>query len=64
MPNECMKQAIQQFYNIRLNLTMEKRKYYSRARQTTIENPDDIMTLIINGMDQNTRIVPRFKQTV
>ena len=43
---------------------MEKRKYYSRARQTTIENPDDIMTLIINGMDQNTRIVPRFKQTV
>ena len=43
---------------------MEERKDYSRSRQATIESPDDIMTLIIDGMDQNTTIVPRFKRTV
>ena len=64
MPNERMKQAIQQSYNLHIDLTMEERKNYSRARQAAIESPDDIMTLIIDGMDQNTTIVPRFKQTV
>ena len=64
MPNERMKHAIQQSYNLHIDLTMEERKDYSRARQAAIESPDDIMTLIIDGMDQNTTIVPRFKQTV
>ena len=43
---------------------MEEIKYYSQARQTVIETPDDIMTLIIDGMDHSTTIVPKFKQTV
>ena len=59
-----MKQAIQQSYNLHIDLTIEERKDYSRARQVAIESPYDITTLIIDGVDQNTTIVPRFKQTV
>ena len=56
-----MKHAIQQSYNLHIDLTMEEWKDYSRVRQTTIENHDEIMTPIIDGMDQNTTIVPKFK---
>ena len=59
-----MKQAIQQSYNLHIDLIIEEIKYYSRARQAAIESHDDIMTLIIDGMGQNTTIVPKFKQTV
>ena len=61
MPNEHMKQAIQHSYNLHIDLTMEERNDYSRAQQAAIESLDDIMTFIIDGMDQNTTIVPRFK---
>ena len=64
MPNEHMKHAIHQSYNLHIDLTIEERINYSRARQATIESLDDIMTSIIDFMDQNTTIVPRFKQTV
>ena len=64
MPNERMNHTIQQSYNLHIDLTMEEIKYYSRAWQAAIEGLDDIMILIIDDMDQNTTIVPRFKQTV
>ena len=44
MPNECMKHVNQQSYNLHIDLTMEEKKYYGRARQAAIESPDDIMT--------------------
>ena len=64
MPNERMKKVIQQFHNLYIDLTMEERKDYSQAQQAALESPNDIMTLIINDMDQNTTIVLRFKQMV
>ena len=51
MPNERMKHAIQQSYNLHINLIMEEIKEYSRAWQATIESLDVIMTLIIDGID-------------
>ena len=59
-----MKQATQQSYKLHIDLTMEERKDYSWVWQAAIESPDDIMTLIIDDVDQNTTMVLKFKQTV
>jgi hypothetical protein len=60
MPNELMKQAIQQEYDLHNQLKMDERKDFSYARQTTIKNQDEILRIIFDGMGQNTTLVSRF----
>jgi hypothetical protein len=64
MPNIAMKAAVDLADQLHLNLTTEERKDCSHAREATIESPDDTMSIIIDGMDQNTTYVPKFKQSV
>jgi hypothetical protein len=37
---------------------------YSRGREAAMNEPDQYLSLIIDGMDQNTTWVPKFKQSV
>jgi hypothetical protein len=64
MPNAAMKVVVDQAYRLHIELTMEERKDYSRAREAAIESPDETMSIIIDGMDQNTTYVPKFRQSV
>jgi hypothetical protein len=64
MPNTAMKVAVDVAYQLHLDLTVEERKDYSRVREAAIESPDDTMTIIIDGMDQITTYVPKFRQSV
>ena len=50
-PNEAMKAIMTQEYQIHIDLTMEERKDYTRARQAAVESPDDVLSIIIDGMD-------------
>lgn len=61
MPNATMKEAMDQAYCLHIELTMEEEKDYSRVRAVAIESSDDVMSIIINGIDQNTIYVPKFK---
>ena len=64
MPNEVMKAAMSERYQKHIDLTMEEQKDYTFVRQAAIQSLDDMLSIIIDGMDQNTTYVPRFKQTV
>jgi hypothetical protein len=64
MPNVAMKAAIDFAYKLHPDLTIEERKNYSCTRKAIIESPDNTMSIVIDGMDQNTTIVPKFRQSV
>lgn len=64
MPNQAMREAVHAAYRLHIDLTIEERKAYSRVREKAIANPEDSMSIIIDGMDQNTTYVPKFKQNV
>ena len=54
MPNTTMKVVVDLAYKLHLDLIVEKMKDYNRAREATIESPNNTMNIIIDGMDQNT----------
>jgi hypothetical protein len=62
--DEGMKEKISRAYQLHLNMTLEERMEYSRGRTAAMNEPDQYMSLIIDGMDQNTTWVPKFKQSV
>jgi hypothetical protein len=61
MPNTTMKAAVDLAYKLHLDLTVEKMKDYSRAREAAIASLNNTMSIIIDGVDQNTTYVPKFK---
>jgi hypothetical protein len=42
-------------------LTIKERQDYNCAKEAAIESPNDNMNIIIDGMDQNTMYVLKFK---
>ena len=64
MPNIAMKATVDLADQLHLNLTIEKRKYYNHAREAATKLPNDTMSIITDGMDQNTTYVPKFRQSV
>jgi hypothetical protein len=59
-----MKEKISRAYQLHLDMTLEERTEYSRGRSAAMNELDQYMSLIIDGMDQNTTWVPKFKQSV
>jgi hypothetical protein len=45
-------------------MSLEEKMEYSRGRMAAINEPDQYLSLIIDGMDQNITWVPKFKQSV
>jgi hypothetical protein len=62
--DEGMKEKISRAYQLYLDMTLEERMEYSRGRSAAMNEPDQYMSLIIDGMDQNTTWIPKFKQSV
>jgi hypothetical protein len=63
-PDEATKERISRAYQLHLDMSLEERMEYSRGRMAAINEPDQYLSLIIDGMDQNTTWVPKFKQSV
>ena len=64
VPNKAMKVVMTLEYHKHIDLTTEEQKDYTHVKQATLESPYDISSIIIDGMDQNTMFVPKFKQIV
>jgi hypothetical protein len=45
-------------------MILEEKMEYSRGQITAINEPDQYLSLIIDGMDQNTTWILKFKQSV
>jgi hypothetical protein len=43
---------------------MEERRGYWLFKRSAMITPDFFMSLIVDGMDQNTTMVPKMRQTV
>jgi hypothetical protein len=43
---------------------MEERRNYWLFKRSAMITPDFFMSLIVDGMDQNTTMVPKMRQTV
>ena len=64
MPNEWQRQRIRESYHRHVDIyNTERRDYWESKRIATI-NPDEMLCLIIDGMDQNTTMVSKFQQSV
>ena len=64
MTNDRMKDAIKRQFVLHNTLQVEERKDYWRAKQSAISQPDGSLCLIVDGMDQNTTMVPKLRQSV
>ena len=47
-----------------MQIVIEERRHYWNAKRLAIEKPDDILYIIVEGMDQNATMVPKFWQLV
>ena len=47
-----------------MQIVIEERRHYWDAKRIAIEKPDNMLCMIVNGMDQNTTMVPKFRQPV
>jgi hypothetical protein len=63
-PDEELKEASLNEYRIYLDIVMEERMEYDRGRIAGMFEPNEYLSLIIDGMDQNTTWVPSFRQSV
>jgi hypothetical protein len=64
VPIEELREASSNEYRVHLDIVMEERMEYNRGRTAAISQPDEYLSLIIDGMDQNTTWVPSFRQSV
>ena len=55
------KQRIQETYKRHMQIVIEERRHYWDAKRIAIEKPDDMLCMIVDGMDQNTTMVPKFR---
>ena len=47
-----------------MQIVIEERRHYWDAKRLAIEKPDDILCIIVDSMDQNATMVPKFQQPV
>ena len=62
--NPAQKQLVRERLNLHQAVQVEERKDYWRAKQNAILYPNESMCLIVDGMDQNTTMVPKLRQAV
>ena len=62
--NKRVKETVQVQYQLHLTLQVEERQDYWRAKREAIMSPNESLCLIIDGMDQNTTMVPKLHQLV
>ena len=62
--NSAQKQLVRERLNLHQAVQVEERKDYWRAKQNAILYPKESMCLIVDGMDQNTTMVPKLRQAV
>ena len=64
MPNEWQRQRIRENYHRHIEICNTERRDYWDSKQIATINPNEMLCLIIDGMDQNTTMVPKFRQSV
>ena len=57
--NPTQKQLVREHLNLHQALQVEERRDYWKAKNTAILYPNESMCLIVDGMDQNTTMVPK-----
>ena len=62
--NERVKETVQVQYQLHLTLQVEEQQDYWRAKRDAVMSPDELLYLIVDGMDQNTTMVPKLHQSV
>ena len=62
--NAVVKVKIKELYIIHIRLQMEERQDYWLFKRSAMITPDLFMCLIVDGMDQNTTMIPKMRQTV
>ena len=62
--NPAQKQLVRERLNLHQVVQVEERKDYWRAKQNAILYPNKSMCLIVDGMDQNTTMVPKLRQAM
>ena len=62
--NPSEKHVVQERFNQHQALQRQERRDYWLAKQEAIMFPTQSLYLIVDGMDQNTTIVPKFRQLV
>jgi hypothetical protein len=55
---------IKELFLVHIRHQMEERRDYRLFKRSAMITPDFFMSLIVDGMDQNTTIVPKMRQTV
>ena len=61
LKNEQMKDALKRQYRHHHTLIIEERQAYREARVEVARHPDRFMSLVVDGIDQNTTIVPKLR---
>ena len=62
--NPTQKQLVWEQLNLHQALQVEELRYYWKAKNNAILYPNESMCLIVDGMDQNTTMVPKLQQAV
>jgi hypothetical protein len=62
--NAAARVEIKNLYIVHIRHQMEERRDYWLFKRSAMITPDLFMYLIVDGMDQNTTIVPKMRQTV
>ena len=59
--NPTQKQLVREQLNLHQALQVEERRDYWKAKNTAILYPNESLCLIVDGMDQNTTMVPKLR---
>jgi hypothetical protein len=62
--NAAARLQIKELFLVHIRHQMEERCDYWLFKRSTMIIPDFFMSLIVDGMDQNTTMVPKMRQTV
>jgi hypothetical protein len=62
--NNRMKDRLKQIYERHHELQRQERDAYEEAKLDVRNRPDKFLSIVVDGMDQNTTMVPKMRQTV
>jgi hypothetical protein len=62
--NAAVRLQIKELFLVHIRHQMEERRDYWLFKRSAMITPDFFMSLIVDGMDQNTTMVPKMRQTV
>jgi hypothetical protein len=62
--NAAARFQIKELFLVHIRHQMEERRDYWLFKRSAMITPDFFMSLIVDGMDQNTTMVPKMRQTV